>query len=508
MYTERELVNYATENIDEWYGNDVTVELSSGDGLPTLLVRACRFASRGRELQNQMHNLRSGAVKTSTLEVAIKRLENKHVLDFDDYINRFTDGDANVWTQGKDHTRQKAPQGTYRLMRITYVLGHTLNINKVNGIPISSSHSASKKIISRLLARQVKSCLLHLQKKAIASTVETLEQVSRDGEDCLVVFVSVIIICFAFEDQQKTILVALETQKKEMNEEGTNEETLRALDVTARADWKNIDNLAKHVMQLFRHYLVRLGRRDCRRDSGDTITHLIHDNPIRVDFFLPAKGVKRRFLNSASPILRPSNNIRQQVLRCFAQKNDSHTTSPGESDEDLFKRVPQGERYAPEAEGHPPQEEEDPPYTEEESNELLRLGDDLWSHFGKRTYIERAIQAYEEHPGPHPDPSWSGHETRRFLFTDPLHKETTKRPQDEYMAHYYYVFGFNIDKRGAPTEKSILYLVENYYSHKKYIESQPKSEELCARRRALGRGLSRSNEARVSPGATKSPREG
>ena len=117
--------------------------------------------------------------------------------------------------------------------------------------------------------------LLPFQKSILASAVKELTQVasSCDSKKRLVVLCSAIIILMALEDQQKTILAVLQTQKNELDD-GADKRTIRELEKSSVADWKNIDDIAKYIIQLVYYSIRPL----YRNDFGDEISCLMKEN--------------------------------------------------------------------------------------------------------------------------------------------------------------------------------------------------------------------------------------
>ncbi|KAL5372580.1 hypothetical protein DPSP01_013380 [Paraphaeosphaeria sporulosa] len=262
LYAKSAVFDFAAQNVQQWYGK-VSVALSCGPGLPSVPVDAYGFQTQGPTLKNQIHHKVEGRVLTKALLFGFKdpRDSNAFRRPSMDWIDRVTNSDmfckryfeaadslaiylfkSALGLRAETAESTQLLRYTRHLVTVTYILARTISIDNVDNDPIEGIQS------SRLLSRQAKSVLVPLQETILTCVLQTLERVSfsRNSKDCAVAFFCVILICMAFEDQQKTLLVVLDNHRDEMTEDclqGPKNEFL--------ADWKRVDELAGSVIQFF-----------------------------------------------------------------------------------------------------------------------------------------------------------------------------------------------------------------------------------------------------------------
>jgi hypothetical protein len=133
-------------------------------------------------------------------------------------------------------------------------MAHMLTIDEMSGLQ-SYIKPDQKFVSSRLANRQLKHLFCHLQEAIMKPVLKQLQQVFRTPNGCasrLVAFITVIGMCMAYEDQQKTIHIVMETTIK------TQSLDRRACEVVADSACQNIDNAIALIMHTFYHQMGKV----------------------------------------------------------------------------------------------------------------------------------------------------------------------------------------------------------------------------------------------------------
>lgn len=266
-------MQFAKQHIEGWTDTTVTALLSCGRGLPTLLVYANFFLPRGNELLEHRHYHDSDIIVAKSLPLGMKSVAFHYRSCCYNLINQFLDNHTDEFRTnrfGKGNFQERLfhlmtdvkvshplIKDTFRLIAVTYIIGRAITLDKVSGpfesepfdIPKSSKNFGA----ARLVSRQIKHVFYGLQKDILDRTTTRLAKAltsPKSCEDFLAVFISVIGLCMACEDQQKTYHVTSENNVKIIGR--------KASIAQANSGCEGIEGLVTLVMQIFFHRVPNL----------------------------------------------------------------------------------------------------------------------------------------------------------------------------------------------------------------------------------------------------------
>lgn len=263
MYSEAGLERFAAKHVKKWENSRTIASLGCGPGLPGFPVNVYWFEAQDKELLKHTHYYDSEVIHATSLPLGMKSVDYSNRRRCDDFINKildhhttefkttcFDDGGNFLGELFQFMTDVKVShqliKDTFRLIIVTYIMGRAFTLETVSELPNfpKSKHTRA----ARLVSRQIKHLFYDLQKSILDTTTARLIKILTSPESCedlLAVFIGVIGLCMACEDQQKTYHITAENNVKTKGRKAS----------TALADsgCEEIEWLVTFVIQMFFH---------------------------------------------------------------------------------------------------------------------------------------------------------------------------------------------------------------------------------------------------------------
>lgn len=265
MHGEAELRRLAELHVKEWKDVRTTVSLGCGSGLPVFPVTVYSFEAQDEELLKHIHYYDSEVIHATSLRLGMKSVDYSHRRLCDDFINEilnhhttkfkttcFDDGGNFLGELFQLMTDVKVShqliKDTFRLLVVTYIMGLTFNLETVSELPNFPKSKDTR--AARLVSRQIKHLFYDLQKSILDTTTARLIKILTSPESCedlLAVFIGVIGLCMACEDQQKTYHITAENNVKTKGR--------KASIALEDSGCEGIEWLVTFVIQMFFHHV-------------------------------------------------------------------------------------------------------------------------------------------------------------------------------------------------------------------------------------------------------------
>lgn len=283
MHEDQFLTQYVSQHIAQWNNLELTVMMTCGqDKMPRIPVKVYEFIPKGDALIQQiqyrtdpgsnkrmMHRKQSPPLGMVHINYNEEKKYEKYVSDIaDNHLDAFGElcwmEDDNDFQQKlfrlmtrvkpKNEDEAKLFREINRLIIVTFIMSHTLTIApETKYATLSRMHSFNGRNESyaspRMTNRQLKYFFSRVQRTIQNSLLNKLQQVFKSSKGCdkwLAAFMTIVGMCMALEDQQKTIHLVQTTK--------TQTEGLDNRDAQALADHANreIDEQAHFIQQIFR----------------------------------------------------------------------------------------------------------------------------------------------------------------------------------------------------------------------------------------------------------------
>lgn len=283
MHEDQFLTQYVSQHIHQWNNLELTVMMTCGqDKMPRIPVKVYEFVPKGDALIQQiqyrtdpgsnkrmMHRKQSPPLGMVHINYNEEKKYEKYVSDIaDNHLDAFGElcwmEDDNDFQQKlfrlmtrvkpKNDDEAKLFREINRLIIVTFIMSHTLTIApETKYATLSRMHSFNGRNESyaspRMTNRQLKYFFSRVQRSIQNSLLNKLQQVFKSSKGCdkwLAAFMTIVGMCMALEDQQKTIHLVQTTK--------TTTEGLDNRDGQALADHANreIDDQAHFIQQIFR----------------------------------------------------------------------------------------------------------------------------------------------------------------------------------------------------------------------------------------------------------------
>jgi hypothetical protein len=337
------------ENIQTWSGI-LNANMTCGLGMPLLPIRVYQFVPKGLVLQRQFQYLSSGSPEKQSVPIGMKRIDERMLHVCNEYIEQIAshhmDSFAKLcWKEEENKFQEEifklimncVENEVIRLVRrlvvATFIMSHTLTIDKVSGSSTEVLDMVSHNIFasSRLLNRQLKYPFHHIQRNLMQTTLSNLKNtlVHPDSYDnWRVAFIAVIGLCMASENQQKTIHLVMETNinTEKLSRHGSDitadpkdgDETLRQkYEAEGNRACEAIDSVTMFLIHAFcqwsRRSLQNLAHEEGSRNIISEIIQLVKANcelyhpPLKYNQLTSYSGLphkKKRYYYRASQLER------------------------------------------------------------------------------------------------------------------------------------------------------------------------------------------------------------
>ncbi|CBX97109.1 hypothetical protein LEMA_P102400.1 [Plenodomus lingam JN3] len=286
MHEDSNLTHFVTQYIHQWGNVELEVYMTCGqDGMPRIPVKVYEFSPRGNALLVQIqyntdpNTHQRVAVEKKSPALGMVHINYNEEKKYDKYITDIVDHHLDAfgelcWKEDDNDfqqklfklmTRVKAKNEdearllheVFRLVVVTYIMSHTLTIaeeTKVATLSRMRSYGGQNSYVEnytspRMTNRQLKYFFSRLQRSIQTTVLNKLQQIFKSSKGCdkwLAAFVTVLGMCMALEDQQKTIHLVMETKART--------EGIDHRDAQGQADIANreIDARIHFVQQIFR----------------------------------------------------------------------------------------------------------------------------------------------------------------------------------------------------------------------------------------------------------------
>lgn len=283
MHEDSFLTQFVAQHIHQWNNVELTVMMTCGqDHMPRIPVKVYEFVPKGDALLVQlqyrthpgsnkrvMHQKQSPPLGMVHINYNEEKKYENYVSDIvDNHLDAFGElcwmEDDNDFQQKlfrlmtrvkpKNDDEAKLFRDVYRLIVVTFIMSHTLTIApETKYATLSRMHSFNGRnetyTSPRMTNRQLKYFFSRVQRSIQNALLNKLQQIFKSSKGCekwLAAFVTVVGMCMALEDQQKTIHLVQTTKS---NTEGLDER-----DAQNHADHANrdIDAQMHFIQQIFR----------------------------------------------------------------------------------------------------------------------------------------------------------------------------------------------------------------------------------------------------------------
>ena len=283
MHEDSFLTQFVSQHIHQWNNVELTVMMTCGqDKMPRIPVKVYEFVPKGDTLLCQiqyrtdpgsnkrvMYRKQSPPLGMVHINYNEEKKYEKYVSDIvDNHLDAFGElcwmEDDNDFHQKlfrlmtrvkpKSEDEQKLFREVYRFIVVTFIMSHTLTIApETKYATLSRMHSFNGSndtyTSPRMTNRQLKYFFSRVQQSIQTSILNKLQQIFKSSKGCdkwLAAFITIVGMCMALEDQQKTIHLVQTTK--------STTEGLDVRDAQAHADHANreIDTQMHFIQQVFR----------------------------------------------------------------------------------------------------------------------------------------------------------------------------------------------------------------------------------------------------------------
>ncbi|CAI6341430.1 unnamed protein product [Periconia digitata] len=286
IHEDTNLMRFVSQFIHRWNNQEITVYITcSQKGMPRIPVKVYEFVPLGKELLEQIQyrtdpeTQQRIPVKKESPPLGMVHINHNEEKKYDRYVcdivdhhldafadicwaeddNDFTPRLFKLMTRVKPKSDDEAKllREVYRLIVTTYIMSHTLTIAE------ETKHQTLRKLHSyvspdtyvqnftspRMTNRQLKYFFAKLQRSILSTVLNKLQQIFKSSKGCdkwVAAFVSVVGMCMAHEDQQKTIHQVMATRAATENMDA------REAQMQAEFACREIDDRMHFVSQIFR----------------------------------------------------------------------------------------------------------------------------------------------------------------------------------------------------------------------------------------------------------------
>ena len=283
MHEDSFLTQFVSQHIQQWGNAELTVMITCGqDKMPRIPVKVYEFVPKGDALLVQlqyrtdpgsnkrvMYHKQSPPLGMVHINYNEEKKYEKYVSDIvDNHLDAFGElcwmEDDNDFQQKlfrlmtrvkpKNDDEQKLFREVFRLIVVTFIMSHTLTIApETKYDTLSRMHSFNGHddtyTSPRMTNRQLKYFFSRVQRTIQNALLNKLQQIFKSSKGCdkwLAAFITIVGMCMALEDQQKTIHLVQTTKS---TTEGLDER-----DAQNHADHANrdIDAQMHFIQQIFR----------------------------------------------------------------------------------------------------------------------------------------------------------------------------------------------------------------------------------------------------------------
>jgi hypothetical protein len=283
MHEDSFLTQFVSRHIHQWGSVEMTVMMTCGqDKMPRIPVQVYEFIPKGDMLLVQlqyrtdpgsnkrvMYKKQSPPLGMVHINYNEEKKYEKYVSDIvDNHLDAFGElcwmEDDNDFQQKlfrlmtrvkpKNDDEVKLFRDVYRLIVVTFIMSHTLTIApETKYATLSRMHSFNGHndtyTSPRMTNRQLKYFFSRVQRTIQNTLLNKLQQIFKSSKGCdkwLAAFITIVGMCMALEDQQKTIHLVQTTK--------STTEGLDARDAQNHADHANrdIDTQMHFIQQIFR----------------------------------------------------------------------------------------------------------------------------------------------------------------------------------------------------------------------------------------------------------------
>jgi hypothetical protein len=283
MHENSQLTNFVTLHIRQWSNVEVTLRLTCGQGLPYISCKVYEFAPKTQELLRQFQyttDTRTGECireQKSSPPLGMIQLNHKDEQRYDRYINDIVDNYlvhfAYACFAEEQHDFQrtlflmmtrlrpkaddevKLLKEVFRLIVVTYIMGHTLTIQE------ETKEQSLRQLRSyipgvyasfcspRMTNRQLKYFFCRLHQTIMTNVLNKLQQIFKSSKGCdkwTSAFCAVLGLAMAHEDNQKTIHLVTQTKA------ASHEMSVQDAEAQSDATCEDIDGKFSFIMGIFR----------------------------------------------------------------------------------------------------------------------------------------------------------------------------------------------------------------------------------------------------------------
>ena len=317
IHEDSHLTHFVSQFIHRWGNQEINVYLTCEQRtMPRMQVKVYEFSPRGEELLVQLQYQTNPTtqerytVRKRSPALGMVHINHNEEKKYDKYLNDIVDNHLDAfgdicWAEDDNdfspclfkimmrvkaksddevrHTTLLTLKANYpqaklirevlRLVVCTYIMSHTLTIaEETKTQTLSQMHSYTDPSIyvqnytsPRMASRQLKYFFARLQRSALTSVLNKLQQIFKSSKGCdkwLMAFVAVVGMAMAHEDQQKTIHQVMATRAVV--------EGFDPRDAQAQADIANreVDQRMNFISSIFRWKYNRKCNplRDCEQD--------------------------------------------------------------------------------------------------------------------------------------------------------------------------------------------------------------------------------------------------
>ncbi|KZM21594.1 hypothetical protein ST47_g7208 [Ascochyta rabiei] len=283
MHEDSFLTQFVSQHIQQWGNVELTVMMTCGqDKMPRIPVKVYEFVPNGDKLLVQiqyrtdpgsnkrvMYRKQSPPLGMVHINHNEEKKYEKYVSDIvDNHLDAFGElcwmEDDNDFQQKlfrlmtrvkpKNDDEAKLFREVFRLIVVTFIMSHTLTIApETKYATLSRMHSFNGRnetyTSPRMTNRQLKYFFSRVQRSIQNALLNKLQQIFKSSKGCdkwLAAFITIVGMCMALEDQQKTIHL-IQTTK-------ATTEGLDGRDAQIHADHanRNIDTQMHFIQQIFR----------------------------------------------------------------------------------------------------------------------------------------------------------------------------------------------------------------------------------------------------------------
>lgn len=283
MHEDSFLTHFVSQHIQQWNNVELTVMMTCGqDKMPRIPVKVYEFVPKGDMLLSQIqYRTDPGTNKRIMFRrqsppLGMVQIHYNEEKRYEQYVSDIVDNHLDAfgelcWMEDdndfqpklfrlmtrvkpKNEDEVKLFREVFRLIVVTFIMSHTLTIApETKYATLARMHSFNGMNESytspRMTNRQLKYFFARVQRSIQTALLNKLQQIFKSSKGCdkwLAAFITIVGMCMALEDQQKTIHLVQTTK--------TTMEGLDDRDAQAQADHANreIDSQMHFIQQVFR----------------------------------------------------------------------------------------------------------------------------------------------------------------------------------------------------------------------------------------------------------------